>query len=232
MEMCPYCGEDVPDDSKSCWKCGTELSGDGEPGGGDGGEPTIEQRRRQPERAEIECPFCEATVPAKALRCNECGRQVRKHHAARNWIPAVYTAFGIVLLSILVGFGWAALSGGPAAPDPGRDSPIGFDYAKLEKIYLDSRDTEKLRELWKERHQGKFVEWEMHILQIDEDGTLLLASSPSASVPEVRLELKPPAQAQIEEHELSEGKMVRFSAALRDFDDETFGLDLGLVLDE
>ena len=30
--MCPYCGEDVPDDSKSCWKCGTELSGTGPDG--------------------------------------------------------------------------------------------------------------------------------------------------------------------------------------------------------
>src|SRR5581483_6380364 len=87
MEMCPYCGEEVPADSAKCWKCGTELEGGSgkAPGGGD----DLEVPEEDPDDAGgggapkksnkmIPCPHCESPVPEKATRCKECGRPVRE----------------------------------------------------------------------------------------------------------------------------------------------------------
>src|SRR5437588_11765093 len=83
MEMCPYCGEEVPDDSSRCWKCGTEISesaakpagddlevpdDDDDDDGSESGEPRIEV---------VECPHCGSTQPKKATRCRECGRMLK-----------------------------------------------------------------------------------------------------------------------------------------------------------
>lgn len=226
--MCPYCGEDVPDDSTSCWKCGTELSGDADEAEGDEGivsprEPTARERQ------EAVCPHCGAVVSARALRCNECGRPFGAPRRARGWLPAVYVAFGVVVAAVVLGLGWAVWSRGGEAPDPGRDRPIRFDYATLARIYLDSPKASKLRELWRERHEGKFVEWEMVILDVADDGTLLLARSSSAAAPEVRLTLKRPEDR--DALGLVPEKRIRFSAALRSYEGQSFLLDRGLILE-
>ena len=51
MYMCPYCGEDAPIDSGQCWKCGSDLSGDGLHDDGD---------------HITECPACSAQIPPNA----------------------------------------------------------------------------------------------------------------------------------------------------------------------
>src|SRR5690606_35744836 len=98
MEMCPYCGEDVPDDSSACWKCGTEIQR------GEGGAAEVEQRNQEGRGGpKVECPHCHAQISARALRCNECGRVLQRANTRANWVPAAWGAFGFVLLASVVG---------------------------------------------------------------------------------------------------------------------------------
>src|SRR4051812_39035041 len=78
--MCPYCGEEVPQDTSKCWKCGTELSGTGAaPAEGDDLEvPDDDEEDDGKPVALVECPFCGEPVNKKALRCRECGRALQK----------------------------------------------------------------------------------------------------------------------------------------------------------
>src|SRR5688500_3974439 len=99
--MCPYCGEDVPDDSSACWKCGTEIS-KGEGGGAGGGEEITQRNVEGKTGPKAECPFCQAMIPARALRCNECGKVLQRGSGRANWAPAVWAAFGLVALATVV----------------------------------------------------------------------------------------------------------------------------------
>ena len=40
---------------------------------------------------------------------------------------------------------------------------------------IDPPDSPRIRSLWEERHKGKFVEWEMAVLEVEEEGVLSLA---------------------------------------------------------
>jgi hypothetical protein len=80
--MCPYCGEEVPQDSSKCWKCGTELS-EGAAGKGDAEDldvPDEDEDEDGTAKASqiVDCPFCGSPVPKKAMRCRECGRTLQK----------------------------------------------------------------------------------------------------------------------------------------------------------
>lgn len=229
--MCPYCGEEIPDDSTSCWKCGTELS---KGGVGDGEEPTLEQRGEAKGGPKVECPFCQATISARALRCNECGRVVQKGGArGASAIPAVLGAFALVLVVTAVGLLYAFIAGRKPAPEPGRVNPeIQRSFAELERVYLKpGADNGRRRELWKTEHEGKFVRvsspaWPQVIVSIDEEKrTLGLADSGGAARPALLLQLR-------EDQELSalkKEKSIRYSARLVDFRDGQFHLDLGIL---
>lgn len=230
--MCPYCGEEVPDDSKTCWKCGTELTGRGRDGGegddGDDGEATIEQRG-QKERGgpRAECPHCQALIPVRALRCNECGKVVKEGARRLNWVPAAWTAFGVVVLATLIGLVYSFVVHHKEPPDPGRDAPVSRKYGDLERIYFKSSGAEqRKREVWEAEHQGKFVEWEGVILKVDPaDRRLELAESGLVGKTQVVVELKPGQDLT----GLKEEKTVRYSARLVDFRGGRFELDLGLI---
>ena len=114
--------------------------------------------------------------------------------------------------------------------DPGRNSPAQISYETLKQIYINPRESERIKNLWEERHRGKFIEWEMVILEVNEDGTLELAGSRTADEAEAVLTLKHPEQ--VEEQALKEEKTITFSAALVDWEGNTFNLELGLLLDD
>jgi DNA-directed RNA polymerase subunit RPC12/RpoP len=233
--MCPYCGEDVPDDSTSCWKCGTELS---KGGAADGDEPKLEQRAEKQGGPTAECPYCQATILAKALRCNECGRAVQKGGPrSPSAVPAVLGAFALVLAVTGVGLLYAFVAGRKPPADPGRDDPakqVQRSFVELERVYLKQGGNEqRRRELWQSEHGGKFVrqgpgrpEWPAVVVSIDAaTRTVGLADSGTAARPSVLLQLRDDQELSA----LKKEKAIRYSARLVDFRDGQFHLDLGIL---
>lgn len=224
MQMCPYCGEDVPDDSTACWKCGTEVQ-KGE--GGATGADQIEQRNVEGKTGgpKVECPFCQALISARALRCNECGRVLQKGSGRANWMPAAWGAFGLVVLASIVGVILSFVKAHKPAVDPGRDSPLGQNFRELERIYLKgSGSDQRRRELWSAEHQGKFVVWEGVIVDVDPTSRIIaLAEDGLGSRSQMVVEFK----AGEDLSGLKEEKSIRYSARLEDFRDGQFRLSLG-----
>jgi predicted nucleic acid-binding Zn ribbon protein len=221
MEMCPYCGEDVPADTKTCWKCGTELSGgdasDGDEVTGDT-ESTIERRKKKVPT--VECPYCNADVPPKALRCNSCGRPLKKTNRAPNWIKGAIVAFGAVVLAVVVGLIYAAATK-PPPRDPERDNPLQQTYESLARIYLvpaGGGQEDKRRETWNSQCKGRYVSWDGFITNIDaEQGWVEVSSKTTATVdqPEVRIQFGADA---ILAGGLKKGRSIAYNAQLDDYD--------------
>ncbi|MGE0707794.1 MAG: zinc ribbon domain-containing protein [Planctomycetota bacterium] len=231
--MCPYCGEDVPAGSKTCWKCGFELDGETDPAAAaaNGEVPEIEERKKAPRRPQRECPKCGKSIALQAIRCNHCGVQLSK--GRRNWVPLVWGAFGIVILATVVGLLYRFFSTQPVPKDPGRETPVQVTRAQLAKIYKADSDAGKRKkdEIWDERHKGKFVRWNGYVLEVTPENTLSLGDNPTADRkhPHVTLTLKDPAQ--IDARGLKQGKSILYSARLDRYEDGTFFLDLGVIED-
>jgi hypothetical protein len=225
MQMCPYCGEDVPDDSSACWKCGTEIA-KGE--GGAAGADHIEQRNVEGKGSggpKIECPFCQAMVSARSLRCNECGKVLQRGSGRANWVPWAWGSFGLVLLASVVGVILSFVKAHKPAVDPGRDSPVGQNFRELERIYLKGASNEqRRRDLWSAEHQGKFVEWEGVIVDVDPTARIIsLAEDGLGSRSQMVVEFKDGQDLS----GLKEEKSIRYSARLEDFREGQFHLSLG-----
>ena len=233
MEMCPYCGEDLPVDSQRCWKCGTELSG--AEGGADGLD-----LRRKPSGPPAECPFCQADVSPNALRCNDCGRPLRQVKSRANYVPAVYGVFGLVVVAVLVGLLYSFLANRRPPVDPGRENPIDATYAQLARIYLTHAQPERKRQQWEEHHQGKFVRWTSQadegpviILRVDEEaGTLALGNTDKddPTRPKAILELLDPTVISTRGLKAQHG--IAYSARLDRYDGQTIYLTAGVLDDE
>jgi predicted nucleic acid-binding Zn ribbon protein/Cu/Ag efflux protein CusF len=228
--MCPYCGEDVPDDSSACWKCGTEIS-KGEGGGGAPDGEELSQRNVESKSGpKTECPFCQALIPARALRCNECGRVLQRSGARANWVPAAWAAFGLVILATLVAVVLSFVRAHKPAADPGRDAPVSKRFSELERIYLKgaASNEQRRRDIWNVEHAGKFVEWEGVIVSVDAAARKVsLAEDGLSGVATVVVEMKP----EVDFSGLKEEKAIRYSARLEDFREGQFHLSLGTLLD-
>lgn len=226
MEMCPYCGEDVPADSTSCWKCGTEIQR------GEGGTGELQQRNQEGKVGggpRVECPFCQAQISARALRCNECGRALKASGERANWVPAAWGAFGLVVLATVVGLVVSFVRNHEPPPDPGRDKAITVKVHELERIYLKgSANEQRRRDLWRTEHEGRFVEWEGVIVHIDPAARIIgLAEDGLGGRASVLVEFKPGEELS----GLKEEKSIRYSARLEDYRDGQFHLSLGVLLD-
>lgn len=227
MEMCPYCGEDVPDDSTACWKCGTEIQRGAAAAGGDPGEQ-IQQRNVEGKTGpKVECPFCQALVSPRAMRCNECGKPLHKSGARANWVPAAWAAFGIVLLASVAAVVVSFVKAHRTAPDPGRDAPVSRDFQDLERIYLKVGGNEtRRREIWRAEHEGKYVEWEGVIVRLDAEQRIVQLAPTGADKAQAIVEMKDDQDLS----ELKADKMIRYSARLDDFRDGQFLLSMGVLL--
>jgi ribosomal protein S27AE len=229
MSMCPYCGEDVPAGSNSCWKCGFELEDNTSP---DTGEPVeIEQRNKAPRRPQQECPKCGKLVAVHAIRCNHCGVAISK--GRKTWIPLVWGAFALVVLVTIVGSLYRFFAEFKPPPDPGRSTPISATRAGISKIYrgVSAHAKPKLANMWEERHNSKYVKWNGYVLEIRDDDTLALGDSSSVDrkAPHAILTLKDIDQ--IEERGLKVGKSILYTARLNRFEGGTVHLDMGIVED-
>ena len=210
--MCPYCGEDVPADSGSCWKCGTAIEG----GGYSEGTPEIEGGAAE-SAPTIECPHCEAEVNARALRCNKCGQALKEVAQRRDWGGAAMGAFLLVGALIVGGVAYSLITREPP-PDPARAQPLGLTFAQLSRIYLDVPGGEQRKQdTWARDHQHRYVEWEHFVLELDEaSGVVQLGQSATAEAPCVTLTLERPSV--IQEHGLRAGKTFKYSGRLEAFD--------------
>lgn len=170
--MCPYCGEEVPDDSSRCWKCGTEIVEGTAPAAGDDEEeieaPAEEEPEPEEKRVElVSCPFCDSPMPRSAMRCKECGRTVRSGDAARG---AVAWKLGPWIFFLAVA-GAAAIVVALVVASRIREKPQGpkevlpYSYQQLD-AHLDpakpAGDEQKRQEVWNRQFEGKYVKWVDH----------------------------------------------------------------------
>lgn len=233
MEMCPYCGEDVPADTSRCWKCGTELSGSSSGAGAEGGEgaPTIEERA-SPEgktggkKPTQPCPHCEAPVSVYALRCNDCGRSIGRPGRRINWAKASWVAFGVVCLGLTVGLIYAFIVTRPEHRDRGRlsfrDDPIVVSWIELERVYFrptDKAHEQRRNERWQDQYRNEFVHWQGVVVRIDDaTGTVEMTDGEAnrdPDKPQVRVAFKDPGV--VKARGLNRGMSVAYSARLQEF---------------
>lgn len=163
MEMCPYCGEEVPQDSSKCWKCGTELAEGAAKSEGDDLE-VPDDDDEDGATAVIECPFCGSPAPKKALRCKECGRTIQKvktgAQAALLWKWGVWAVVLIVGLSSLTAVILYARH--RSASEERARNTIGASYDDLVKRLqprVKGFKEERRREVWEKDMKGRFVHW-------------------------------------------------------------------------
>lgn len=231
MEMCPYCGEDVPGDSTRCWKCGTELSASdsASAAAGPDGAPAIEERQvegKGKKKPTVPCPHCEAPVSIYALRCNECGRSIGRPGRRINWGKASWIAFAVVSVGLLVGVTYSYIASRVEPEDLARRSrrsePITLSWIELERIYFKSVDKaheERRRERWDKEFKGEFIHWQGIIVNVDESlGMLELTDGVvgTSDKPQVRLALK--HLQEVRERGLKRGMSLAYSARLANFD--------------
>lgn len=250
MEMCPYCGEDVPANTAKCWKCGTELS-ERTPGaepeapeGADGislrgpaaerEEEAKKKKKKQPMR---QCPFCETLVPLHSLRCNRCGQKLKEAPREVGWQKSVWIAFAVVAVAVgaWLLYGYAS-SRVVARVDKGRDQPIKVTYSNLARIFLTSRGSglDQREASWRQEHEGKYIEWSGIVTRVvdADEGIIEAAESATATFdePEVRLSFKDPDL--VAERGLKQGKLIKYSARLVSYlpEEGLFVLDNALLI--
>ncbi|MEZ6185891.1 MAG: zinc ribbon domain-containing protein [Planctomycetota bacterium] len=226
MESCPYCGAELQVEATSCWKCGAQLSLDAEGDAPAADGDAIQQRKDEADE-QIQCPFCETQNPAKALRCNRCGKAFRESEAPLDWAKLAWPAVGAVILAVLVGWVYWFATTRPPSVEPGRNTPLSVSFRMLERIYLsDGINTERLAEVWKHEHRHKFVQWEGKITSVADEGQGILLLEEGRVI----LALKEPEV--IGEANLKAGKFVAFNARLADYTPGKEGklsLDLGVL---
>jgi hypothetical protein len=169
--MCPYCGEEVPDDSSRCWKCGTELTEGGAPAptddeeelevpADDDGEPTEKKVEL------VNCPFCDSPMPKSALRCRECGRTVRSPEAARGAVAwrlgpwLIFAAVAVIAIAVIA----TVVTKKMREKEKQHDPPIQIKFVDLDTRItplrkLSATIDEKRQAIWNDDFKGKFVKW-------------------------------------------------------------------------
>jgi hypothetical protein len=159
-------------------------------------------------------------IPARAMRCNECGRPLVRAGRA-NWIPYVYAAFGLVLAATLVWFIVSFVVAHKDAVDPARATPLPRSFVELERVFLKEGGNPTRRQaLWKDDHKGKFVEWEGVVVSVDKENHVveLAESGMKKTAVVVRFDPKQPLD------DLKPEKVIRYSARLDEFGDGQFKL--------
>lgn len=188
MELCPYCGEDVPPESGQCWKCGGDLTAADRPRAPEPGGAPLQEHPS--------CPWCEAPVEPTATRCGTCGRTFQAIQPGVGGVVAAFVAVACALAGVIA---YVLLTRPAPAPEAERPA-LQVQYDQLERIYRDTADDDpEAARVWAERHAGRVVEWTApaHIVAIPAPGVLALDLTPDGDpeAPAVLLTLRDPAQS-------------------------------------
>lgn len=242
MEMCPYCGEEVPADSPKCWKCGTELeAGSGKGAQGAGGSDELEVPDDEDGgdgeggggQEKIPCPHCESPVPKKAQRCRECGRMLREvktNKAAAAWRLGTWLIVGGVGIAIAIGVVVASKKRRLAS----QDRPIAkIEYADLEKRIqpLSTVQKDRKRELWTRDFEGKFVKWSGTVTEVNTETGHVKVSLTKATPNKADVDVEFREDGRDDLKDLNPNQPIGYSARLADFgkDGVAFTLTDGLI---
>jgi hypothetical protein len=234
MEMCPYCGEEVPADSAKCWKCGTELSEGASSGKAPGEDLEVPEEDPDedggaPKKSKkmIPCPHCESPVPETAARCKECGRPVRElqTNTGAAW------RFGTWLVVLGIGIA-VAITVVVVAVKKHRAgqvrSILAVQYAELEARIkpLTTGQNERKHEVWQRDFQDKFVKWSGVVVQVHKDtGHVDVVHTKGGKKAEVDVEIRDDARAELED--LKPDDPIVYSARLVEFGKDGFAFTLG-----
>jgi hypothetical protein len=136
--------------------------------------------------------------------------------------------FALVCLGLALALAVAAASRGLSPP--GRTRPLPMTLVDLAKVYGDPPKDPDLAELWRRRHQGRFVEWTLTLHAIRADGSLAMRPSGDTDddQPLAVLVLVDPQSAR----NLDPSDQVPFSASLDRYDGLTFFLRDGVLLED
>lgn len=223
MPDCPFCGEEISDTAENCWKCGAGV-GEEEPVLGE------EEAGPLPVAGEIKaCPHCDAMVPKKAFRCNECGRKFDGFGAGSGEVAWKLGSWGVVLAVVAaaaLGFIYLAAT---------RRTEAAREFVSETFTRLDSlagrrgRDEARRGDTWR-RVEGKYVTWEGKVTARDESLIaieLLVKIDPTyrKKSPDVRLVFPLENKEEVEHYD--RGDKIRFTARLKELvnDDVVFLLD-------
>jgi predicted nucleic acid-binding Zn ribbon protein/Cu/Ag efflux protein CusF len=165
--MCPYCGEEVPQDSSKCWKCGTELSHDSSAAKGEGDElevPDDEEEDDGKPVSLVECPYCGEPVNKKSIRCRECGRALQKVKsnaaAAALWKWGVWAVVLIVAVSSITAVVIYSQKRALMAERSAKAIGASFEtlMSRLQPLSKGFKE-ERRREVWEKDFERRFVHW-------------------------------------------------------------------------
>lgn len=225
MEMCPYCGEEVPDESARCWKCGAILQ---EIDDETAAEVEAELAAEAPPKMD-NCPHCGARQKLGIHRCKECGRVVNAFEEGESqdkWKYGSWVAFGGVGLIIVLILTIAVLTGESKQRrvyvPQGSWAAMSQRYSALS---LKARGA-KVAEKWKQEHQDRFVVWKGQVVSID-GNEVEVAMSPQArkdGKAEVKVSFSDSAEAYVAS--LAKGKEVRYDARLVAYNQDGYVLIL------
>lgn len=217
MEMCPYCGEEGPEEAAKCWKCGAVLVDEDEAGDlldAPPDAPTL-----------VPCPNCEAPQPPKAHRCRECGRVINElEEVASNtgWKLGGTLAFaGMGLLVFLI-------LGIVIATNKGEEkrSYLPTPYITFHKRYNARVLSQKSRDKWAKEYHHKFVKWRGKVIAIDGAVVELAMSKKGrkANKAEVRVSFLSSQKDLVSK--LAKGKSVDYDARLVGYNEDGFRIVL------
>lgn len=225
MEMCPYCGEEVPDESARCWKCGAILQ---EIDDETAAEVEAELAAEAPPKLEA-CPHCGSRQKIGTHRCKECGRVINAFEEGESqdkWKYGSWVAFGGVGLIIVMILSIAVLTGESnqrrVYVPQGSWAAFGQRYSE-KSIKARAR---QVAEKWEREHKDRFVVWSGKVVSID-GLDVEFAMSPAAkeaNKAEVKVSFSDSAEGYVES--LAKGKEVRYDARLVAYDQEGYRLIL------
>lgn len=223
MPDCPFCGEEISDTDQNCGRCGAELKTDELAVGEEEAGPL-------PEPGEIKsCPRCDALLPKKAFRCNECGNKFDDFEVGGGNAAWKLGAWGVVLAVVaaaVLGFIYFAASRRTEAP-----KEYVSDTFKLLDSLAGRRGRNEARrgDTWR-RVEGKYVTWEGKVTARDESLIaieFLVKIDPKyrKKLPDVRVVFPLHNKEEVEHYE--RGDKIRFTARLKELvnDDVVFLLD-------
>ena len=214
MEMCPYCGEEVPDESVKCWKCGAILQ--------EVDEETAEAMAEEAEAKAmgpklVPCPHCESPQAPGTHRCKECGRVIAEWEEGESddkWKYGSWIAFGgigaLIFLILVIAVATSEVSEKRNYLKKGSWSSVSRRYSAA---YMKQNKT-KAEKTWESEDEGRYVRWSGLVVSIDGDEVEFAMSPKARKAKKAEVKVSFSSKADDFVGSLAKGKVVGYDAKL------------------